>query len=163
MTDIKAPNETLDVRAPCSDVTLVSAPWPLSITDAKPVPDSVAVFPLPLASGHMLVLRSNSPGRYQAFTPAGSWNGNSGAGDGAGGADGGHGGSDGGDGGGKKSKTLAIRWACAAYISSLVSPRCHTISSVIAKSLFSFARYPSLMTSLCNCPCHPYSCQHPHR
>ena len=51
-----------------------------------------------------------------------------------GGCSGGEGGGSGDGGGGNNPRTLFIRWPDARYISALVSPRDHMISSAIAKS-----------------------------
>ena len=65
------PNETTDDGVPESAVTSAWAPWPLLRSSACPVPESVAVLPLLLASGQVPRARSNSPCRYHAETPPG--------------------------------------------------------------------------------------------
>lgn len=68
---IIGPKSTESVVVPLSDVTVVSAPCPRSETLVRLVPDRFAWLPLPVASGHLLVLMLNSPGLYQAFAPPG--------------------------------------------------------------------------------------------
>ena len=67
-----APKSITDSVVPDSASTSLVAPCPALRDSASPEPDSVAVLPLPLQSGHVLLLaRSNAPGQYHAFRSSG--------------------------------------------------------------------------------------------
>ena len=66
-----APKEIWDDVVPDSASISLVAPCSALRNSASPVPDSVAVLPLPLQSGHMLLVMSNAPQQYHAFRSAG--------------------------------------------------------------------------------------------
>ena len=66
-----APNETCDDVVPDSATTSANAPCPVLRSSASPVPDSVAVLPPRLRSGHVPLAMSNAPQEYHALMPVG--------------------------------------------------------------------------------------------